>query len=215
MDISLFFDEDKDAVFGLEFVRELLQKVPENSQYWKWVFIALHNSLQGFMVLALIHPDRPDVLSERGIRRQRHKESWIRISRDPSATTLPRFPDLADFMELYGSIKRDDLMGKLAGGRPFQATEKQDQSVRDLHEIRNEFEHFRPRIWVDDAREFIDIVDDSLQVISFLVLDSRKVFLTPQTLKDRACDLIREVQNELMSLKRMCELKAHINRAGI
>ena len=53
MDFYASFDEQRDAVFSLQLVSELLEKTEANPQYWKWVIIALHSSLQGFMVLAL------------------------------------------------------------------------------------------------------------------------------------------------------------------
>lgn len=52
MDNRLDTDEALEAVLSLEMVRDQLLKVEQNLHYWKWVIIALHNALQGYMVLA-------------------------------------------------------------------------------------------------------------------------------------------------------------------
>jgi hypothetical protein len=51
--LALTTDTLSDAVFSLRMTAECLDKVLDDPHYWKWVIIALHNALQGFMVNAL------------------------------------------------------------------------------------------------------------------------------------------------------------------
>ena len=46
-------DEAVEAVISLEMLCEQLPRVIDDPHYWRWVIIALHSGLQGFMVLAL------------------------------------------------------------------------------------------------------------------------------------------------------------------
>lgn len=46
-------DETLEAVSSLEMVANTLKNVENDWYQWKWAILALHNSLQGFMVLAL------------------------------------------------------------------------------------------------------------------------------------------------------------------
>lgn len=46
-------DELVEAVKGLEMFLSNIRKVKKDLYFWKWAIIALHNSVQGFMVCAL------------------------------------------------------------------------------------------------------------------------------------------------------------------
>ena len=51
--VDLQTDELKEAIKGLEMVERLLPDLLKDPYIWNWVIIALHVSLQGFMVAAL------------------------------------------------------------------------------------------------------------------------------------------------------------------
>jgi hypothetical protein len=53
MEIWLRTDETEEALSALEMAANSAKSLTNDLYYWKWVIIALHNSLQGFMVLAL------------------------------------------------------------------------------------------------------------------------------------------------------------------
>jgi hypothetical protein len=63
-DLWLSTDESVEAVLSLEMVSETLPKVLDNIHYWKWVLIALHNALQGYIVLALKGSGGLNILKE-------------------------------------------------------------------------------------------------------------------------------------------------------
>ena len=46
-------DEREEAVRSLEWAEQQANAISEDPYQWKWVLIALHNAVQGFMVLAL------------------------------------------------------------------------------------------------------------------------------------------------------------------
>jgi hypothetical protein len=77
MDFFPNFDEQRDAVFSLKIMSELLKKTEENPQYWKWVMIALHSSLQGFMVLVLKGSDNLAIMEDGKGRWWGTRKAWF------------------------------------------------------------------------------------------------------------------------------------------
>lgn len=153
--LALTTDTLHDAVFSLRMTAECLDKVAEDSRYWKWVIIALHNSLQGFMVNALRLVDDSAVLAER-------------------ATDSPAW--LVKFNTLYERIKNPSFMEPPFDGKAFEPKGTQDESVKRLNsELRNTFMHFTPKFSLSLCWEYIPVVRDVTGVISFLAFDSENV----------------------------------------
>src|SRR5262245_58486709 len=53
MDLWLRTDEIQEAVLSLEAAYDFAERCKSELYYWKWTLIALHNAVQGFMVIAL------------------------------------------------------------------------------------------------------------------------------------------------------------------
>ena len=64
-------DALSDAVYSLEMVDHFLSRVWDESESWKWVIIALHNSLQGFMACAIRGSDAVATIRDRTKDRKR------------------------------------------------------------------------------------------------------------------------------------------------
>ncbi len=71
MENSLRTDELKEAIFSLEMVAEQVLKIHIDTYRWKWVIIALHNAVQGFMVLSLKGSHGLNIL------KNADKKSWL------------------------------------------------------------------------------------------------------------------------------------------
>lgn len=157
-------DELQDAVFALQFVEEQLTKLNAtmDPRTWKWVVIGLHNALQGFMVLALRGTDNYRVLTEISAK------EWMKANerRDYRFTQ----PKLDTYLNLYKKIKSKSMC-IYTNSKMFKPTGTQDKNVKILNFYRNDFIHFLPKGWLIETSGFPLIVDDCLEIISFLAFD--------------------------------------------
>ena len=94
------------------------------------------------MVLALEGSHGLNVLREKDAERWL---SWYRGNR--SDEPEPR-GKLANFLDLYRKIKDDKFpMKRYGDSQQFVPTGTQDQSIKRLNDLRNEFVHFTPKHW--------------------------------------------------------------------
>jgi len=177
-------DELAEAVKGLEMVNKLLSDLPHDPYIWKWIIIALHMSLQGFMVLALKGSSGLNVLTDKSAR------AWLK-AHEAGASTFPR-EKLDSFPGLYKKTK-SDMMLKYGNSQKFTGTKEIDDSVRRLNSIRNGFLHFRPMLWVIQLEGLPLIAKHCLSVIRFLALDCGNFRYT----KDYSQTSVRRLINQI------------------
>jgi hypothetical protein len=202
MKIFLKFDEQQDAVFSLRMLNELLEKIPQDDQYWKWVIIALHSALQGFMVLACQGPDKLAIISDyKGA--QQKTQCYFRQVLGYDTETEINLPDLGlkKFSQLYDCIKLPEIMERSDGARTFIPEERHDTSVKELNEIRGNFIHFFPKSRFEDPMDFVRIANDCIEVISFLVSESYAIAWYRLDLENQTELLISEITSKLNKLK--------------
>jgi len=203
MAIWLRTNEAVEAVVSLETVCEQLPKVIDEPHYWKWVIIALHNGLQGFMVLALKGSDGLNVLTE-----ESEKEWRAAFERDDGV--LPQ-PKLDNFLKLYKKIKSgrktyeeqmktggllygkpSDRMHMYGRSQPFKPEGTQSESVKKLNQLRNEFIHFLPKGWSLEVSGLPQVVRDCVNIISFLAFQCGNVLWHKEELEVRTKELVEK-----------------------
>lgn len=173
-------DEWIEAVSGFEMFSEQLQQVIDDPCRWKWVIIALHSGIQGLMVLALEGSHGLNVLGEKDADRWL---SWYRGNR--SDEPEPR-GKLANFLDLYRKIKDDKFpMKRYGDSQQFVPTGTQDQSIKRLNDLRNEFVHFTPKLWRLELGGLPAMVSDCLEIAGFLAWESGNIIWYKHDLKKR------------------------------
>jgi hypothetical protein len=224
MDFYASFDEQRDAVFSLQMVSELLKKTEEDLQYWKWVIIALHSALQGFMVLALKGSDGLGVIQEGNIegnginpncgsqaaRKKKKSRSrwgtrreWTLFLWDWDTNPQPKPPKLMSFLDLYDAIQSPDCMHRFVNTRVFEASESQTESVGILNDqLRNEFIHFLPKTNMIPIINLLLVVSDCIEIISFLAFDSNNILWYPEELESKTGELITRTKEQAQSLEK-------------
>jgi hypothetical protein len=191
-----FTNELKDAVFSLRMVAECLAKVKEESHYLKWVIIALHNTLQGFMVSALCNGNDFPVIES-------VKAKIIECPACGHKTELQALKNerLIPFGTLYKRIKSPYYMQRVVFGKPFRPSGTQGKSVKKLIVwMRNSFIHFTPKGLFLRPLFYLPVVKDVIDVVSFLALESGNIFFNPEVLRSQTEKLIEEIRvitNEL------------------
>jgi len=160
-------DEIQEAIISLEVVSIQLPKVSLDDHYWKWAIIGLHNALQGFMVLALQGSNYLNVLTDKCAR------EWL-ATYESGRKDYPE-PKLDGFLNLYKKIK-SERMNIYTSSILFKPNDSQEQSVKKLHSLRNEFIHFVPKGWSLELSGLPQIFENCLDVIHFLAFECGNVF---------------------------------------
>ena len=188
---ALDYDEELDATCSLELLAEHLPKVVTVPYHWKWVVLSLHNSLQGFMVLALQGTNQLNVLT---------KKSAIQWSVGNETGNYGTKPfKLEEFMGLYAKVKSGAMEMRIDSAQ-FAPEGTQDENVGKLNAIRNDLVHYIPALSLLDMRAWTRIVLDVVPIIEFLAFSSRNVtFHQPQS-EDRVRGLCALAKSEASAL---------------
>lgn len=176
MDLWLRTDEHEEAVSALEMVAELSALVLDDCYRWKWVIIAIHNALQGFMVLALRQGNGLKALKDK------IAAQWLKAFREDGE--YPR-EELDTFLNLYKKVKSDQMIC-FGHSQIFKAKNNHDESVKQLNRFRNEFIHFVPKCCSLELAGLPDTCLDCLEVVRFLGWESGNVPWYEEEHKQRA-----------------------------
>ena len=170
-------DETLEAVSSLEMVATSLQNVQNDWYQWKWAVLALHNSLQGFMVLALRGGNGLNCL------RDDIAEDWLRGYR--ANEKLPK-EKLDRVLNLYKKIKNPKRMRFYVHSKPFKPSGTQGKNVKKLNQLRNEFVHFLPKGWSLEITGLPIISLDCLRIIEFLGWECGNILWHNTKIENRA-----------------------------
>jgi hypothetical protein len=212
MNAWLSTDEYLEAVLSLGMVPDSLPKILDNIYYWKWVIIALHMALQGYMVLALKGTNSFSVLEKKC--RDEWEAAW---ERDDDSFPVLR---LDNFLSLYKKIKAGrktydeqaktgiriyrkpkDLMLMYMHSQPFKPRGTQTKSLKMLNALRNDYIHFRPKGWLLGVHGLPRMVDDCVDIIDFLTFECGNVLWHDESLKTKTRDLIIQIRSHIAVLK--------------
>ncbi len=160
-----------EAISSLALVMENLELVEKDVYRWKWVVIALHNSMQNIMVSALKQGN--------GFHSMKHEsyKKWIEAYRN--SQPLPP-TKLASFLELYKRIKKNKVMECYLGSKAFVAKQEHTESVKKLNNIRNSFVHFELDVWSLETTGMPKLCLRCMDVVRFLVFDSGNIIISEE-----------------------------------
>jgi len=179
-----------DAVSSLEAAHEFSAQAASDERFWKWLLIAVHSSVQGFMALALERGNsllvmRDDVLSK-----------WQKAHEAGTP-----YPDekMDFFLSLYEKVKSDAVCGYV-GSKPFVPGASHNDSMRKLNEIRNNFIHFFPMTWSIQLAGLPKICTDCLDVAHFLGWEFMTIIWNDSVLSERGQNACTQLRIALQSL---------------
>jgi hypothetical protein len=120
-------------VLSLEVTADHLAKTANDVGHWKWVIVALHNALQGCMVLTLKGANAFNVMQETD---KISREWWESVRRGD-----PTFPSakMDSFMGLYKKIQDHRFMHMYVHSKTFSPRGTQTRSVNIMKYLRNKF----------------------------------------------------------------------------
>ena len=183
-------DEQEEAVRSLEWAELQARTLAADAYAWKWVLIALHNAVQGFMVLALWNGNGLLAL------RPKVAKKWMEAYESGG-----QFPaeKLDEFLNLYLKVKDLENFHTVGAG-PFVPTGTHDESMNYLNEFRNMFTHFTPKGWSLELAGLPQICLDALEVMNFLGLQSTAVLWYKPARRARADRALKRMTKTLLRL---------------
>jgi hypothetical protein len=175
-------DEEREAVMALRAALEWTnQALHGEVYYWKWAILALHNALQGFMVLALAGSSGLGALTLKS------RKKWLEAH---EAGAVPPEEWLMPVPQLFEALQRPDSMRMFVGSRHFQPTDDVREAVEDLNRDRNRFVHFVPMTWIFVTDGWLETMLLCLDVIEFAGFESGNVLWSDDELREQAQMLI-------------------------
>lgn len=184
-------DEREEAIRSLEWAAQQASSISEDSYQWKWVLIALHNAVQGIMVLALWNGNGLLAL------RDKVASKWLDAYNNGGPYPVEK---LDEFLNLYKKVK-DKNNFHVIGAGPFSPGASHDKSFTLLNSYRNEFIHFTPKGWSLELRGLPRVCLDALDLIEFFAWQSTAILWYKQALMPRAKHAAKHMRRTLHTLE--------------
>lgn len=164
-----------DTVSSLEAANDFALQAMTDERYWKWLLIAQHSAVQGFMALALEQGNALLVMRD-DVRRK-----WFQAHEKGT-----EYPDdrMDYFLSLYDKVK-SDVVCLYVGSKKFVPGTSHDYSMAKLNELRNDFIHFMPKAWAIELAGLAKVCLDALDVAHFLGWESMTIIWHDATLRER------------------------------
>jgi len=180
-----------DAVTSLEAAHEFVERITVAPHYWKWLIVAVHSAVQGFMALALEQGNSLLVMTDD------RRVKWLRAHEKGEEP----YPDdrMDAFLSLYEKVKSDDVC-RYVGSRKFVPGATHDESMQKLNDLRNNFIHFFPKAWSIELAGLPTICLDCLEIAGFLGWDSMTIIWHEAELSDRGRNAVTALKAGLGKL---------------
>ena len=184
-------DEETEAADALCMAAQLAKDLEHKPNLWRWLIIALHNAVQGFMVLSLRHGNGLAALSEQSF------TEWMEAHE--KGGPYPAKEKLDSYLNLYKKVKSKDY-GQIGGNRRFVPKGTQGKSIKRLDTLRNEFIHFTPKGWSLELDGLPGICLDCIGLVRFLGWETSNIFWHEPQAKERSYSCIATLVGQLESL---------------
>jgi hypothetical protein len=190
--MQLECDALAEAVKDLEKTRDELQVTRDDPHAWKWVVIATHNALQGFMVAALEAGSGLPSLTPKSVERF---AAWHSNPTDP-----PPRQFTMTFEDLYKAVK-GLRMRQRVDSTPVLGDEQRDRSIALLNILRDRFMHFPGALtWYLELDGLPRIINAAADVCHALAFESNNVsWPLDSDLAERASSAFQAIRANLGS----------------
>lgn len=166
----------KNTIDSLQKALDFLKKTDRNLYYWKWLCIALHNALYGFMICAL------------------GKGNWKNIAEWDKKRREYNINRLISFSEARKRVQDSKYICGPINATPITLTKSQRFSIKKLSEgLRNKFEHFLLFGWSIELSGMPSITKDVIDIIEQLAFNTGTVWWE-ESYEKRIKVMIKEIR---------------------
>ncbi len=144
-------DEYSEPMNALFVAKEFLQHPSTDLYHLKWTLLALHNALQGFMILALKGTSCLEITKIK----KKDTRTQVEILSDSNRKVL-------NFIDLYEMLKKDSSL------KCFDWVQT-DEPINTLNSWRNQFVHYMPMSWSIETMYIKNVLISTLKLLVFLV----------------------------------------------
>jgi len=185
-------DEQQEVISSLRMVLRSMELVSEDLDHWKWAVIALHNSVQGAMVMSLRAGNdfrvMPEKLARQCYQAHRDNKTWPKAKMD-------------SFPNLYKKVQSQESMGFYIHSRALPSDANRDRCVTKLLDLRNSFIHFVPQGWSLEVSGLPKVCETIFEMIHFLCWESGNVFWREESNSMTAQELVSKATNIAQKLR--------------
>ena len=144
------FTEESNALDYLEKTLDFIKTAVGNPVEWKWVVLAIHGALYGFMICTLKGTDPDNVC----------------------ATTKAGHVKLIDFRAARKRCQQPEFTSVSGFTNVLRLTHNEDLALDMIHnDFRNQFLHYRPTLWSIEVTGMPFVIDLGLDVLRKVALD--------------------------------------------
>ena len=188
-------DEEAEAADAICMASRLSDGLERDIRLWRWVVIALHNAVQGFMVLSLRHGSGLAALSD--------KSSTEYMEALDTCGPYPQ-EKLDSYLNLYRKVK-SKKHGEIGGNTRFVPSSTEGKNIKRLDTIRNALIHFTPKGWSLDVDGLPQICLDSSRIIAFLGWETENTVWNHPNYREQAQLCCAKFKTQMGHLKRLYE----------
>lgn len=158
-------DECFDVLSSLEQCAFSLKQVYQSDylRAWKWVVISLHSALQGAMVCHLSGTGTVGALSKDSAKK---RLKWNRNLGDKDPGFVAPADELLDRMMIDPSKRYEQT-----DASEIPVTDEQKKLFGRLHNLRNEFSHFKTKSWSIEVTLIEEILEPVLDLLCLITED--------------------------------------------
>jgi len=185
-------DEQQEVISSLRMVLRSMESASEDLDHWKWAVIALHNAVQGAMVMSLRAGNdfrvMPEKLAQKCYQAHMDSKPWPKAKMD-------------SFPNLYKKAQSQETMGFYVHSRQLPSDPDRDRCIAKLLDLRNSFIHFMPQGWSLEVSGLPEICETTLEMIHFLCWESGNVFWHGEFDSMVAQELVSKAKNIAQKLR--------------
>lgn len=189
----LSLDNKSDIVVSLKLIHLSLQQVNKDSDYWKWVIIALHSALQNAMILVLVAVNTALVYSPKSYKKWQEQNDQPKFNTGIQKYYMDYFLGLFLKLEKYSnSISPEDTSSWLDNSTK--------QYMEKLNSLRDEFLHFGYKSWKIKIMDLRNLTEWGLSFLELLLDKNMNVFFSEQEDLNRVSQIISDCKEIVTNL---------------
>lgn len=157
------YDEEANALDYLNKLHFFITNSRTDKSYWKWSILAMHAVLYAFTVISLTHTDG---------------RFFITKAKNKNAKKKPLSDTDRDEVHLINLLEaidycQDTSKTNFLGNEQIILSENELKSIKQINYIRNEFQHYIPKLWDIEIKFLRKLLFDGLGICK-KIIDANK-----------------------------------------